>query len=154
MPENPTVQDMMAAYARDAVDLARNTFGETLDFSEGSVPAVERCLGRLHDALPKGFFGRLFRRGPSEDEMRMVTRTFGGYLGEVYRRHHGGDWILETPPMASEPFPTVATPSGIHFFPTAKAFKRIMNGPEDNVCFYYFVLTRYIGKDQGPSPGG
>jgi hypothetical protein len=64
MSEKPSITDMMVAYAQDAVDMAHANFSETLDYSEHSIPIVERCLGKLHDSLPKGFFGKLFGRGP------------------------------------------------------------------------------------------
>jgi hypothetical protein len=148
MAEKPTVTDMMVAYAQDAVDMARNNFSETLDYSERSIRIVERCLGKLHDSLPKGFFGKLFGRGPSAEDLHTVAKMFGGYVGEVFRKHHGGEWVLEPAPTASGPVLTVVHPDGGRFFPPAKVHKRIVNGPEDNVWVFYQVLTRdYIKKD-------
>jgi hypothetical protein len=144
--DKPTITDMMVAYGQDAVDMARNNFSETLDYSERSVETVERCLGKLHDSLPKGFFGRLLGRGPSADEIHTVAKMFGGYIGEVFRKHHGGDWVLEPDETTSVPALTVVCPDGGRFFPPAKAHKRIVNGQEDNVWGYYQVLTGDAGE--------
>ena len=40
----PTVNEMMEAYARDAVDHAKQAFGRNLDFSPASVKQVEEIL--------------------------------------------------------------------------------------------------------------
>ena len=95
MNDKPTISDMMVAYAQDAVDFAQAKFGETLDYSERSVQKVERCLRQLYDAKPMGFLGKLFAKGPSDEDVLTVAKMFGGYVGEVVRRHHGGDWVLD-----------------------------------------------------------
>ena len=63
----PTISDVMQAYAQDAVDLARERFHTNLDFSESSIEQVEKILANLHSTLPKGMLGKLFGRGPSRD---------------------------------------------------------------------------------------
>lgn len=142
MTEAPTVTDMMVAYAQDAVDMAKANFGEDLDYSERSIQTVEKCLAQLHDALPKGFFGKLFKRGPSAEDLVQVAKMFGGYLGEVFRKHHGGEWLLEPAPGSSTPAITLQHSNGGRFFPPAKVHKRLVNGPEDDVWMFYRVLTR------------
>ena len=72
MTDQPTVSEMMEAYSLDAVDMAKGNFGETLDFSEGSIEVVERCLDKLHGSMPKGFLGKLFGRGPSREDIETV----------------------------------------------------------------------------------
>lgn len=141
MSEKPTVNDMMVAYAQDAVDMAKANFGETLDYSESSVKTVEACLAKMHDAIPKGFFGKLFRRGPSADVILTVSKMFGGYVGEVFRKHHGGEWLLAPAPGSDAPVITLQHSGVGSFWPPGKVHKRIVNGPDDNVWFYYRVLT-------------
>ena len=149
MIDNPTVADMMEAYSLDAVDMAKSNFGEELDFSERSVQVVERCLKQLRDTIPKGFFGKLVGRGPSSEDIETVAKMFGGYIGEVFRKHHGGEWIIDETMDVHDPVIAVQHSSGGKFFPPAKAHKRITNGQEDNVWVYYQVLTReYIKRAQ------
>lgn len=141
MTETPTVTDMMAAYAEDAVNLARVNFGVTLDYSEASIETVEACLAKLYDTRPKGFFRKLFRRGPTADEIRTVAMMFGGYIGEVFRRHHGGAWLLGPAPGTAEPVVTLQSVSGSQLWPTAKVYKRLWHGPADDVWAYYWVIS-------------
>lgn len=62
------VQQMMAAYAQDAVSIRR------------------------------GWIRRLLRLGVSDDQLDTICRVFGGYVGEVIRRYRGGRWaIIDSP---------------------------------------------------------
>lgn len=149
MTDQPTVTDMMVAYSQDAVDMAKSNFGEELDFSERSVQIVERCLKQLHETVPRGLFGKLFGRGPSPEEIETVAKMFGAYVGEVFKRHHGGEWIVDESTSSSGSAIAMEHTSGGRFFPTAKIFMRLTNGPEDNVWIFYQVLTReYIKKPE------
>lgn len=147
MSDKPTVTDMMEAYAQDAVDMAHANFNEQLDYSERSIQVVERCLRKLNEAVPKGFFGRLFGRGPSPQQIETVAKMFGAYLGEVFRKHYGGEWILDDQISPQGPVLALQHSSGGKFFPPAKVFKRLTNGDEDNVWVFYQVLAHeYIRK--------
>lgn len=141
MTETPTVTDMMVAYAEDAVAMAKVNFGMTLDYSEASIETVEACLAKLYDTRPKGLLRKLFRRGPTADEIRTVAMMFGGYIGEVFRRHHGGAWLLGPAPGAAEPVVTLQSASGSQLWPTAKVYKRLLHGAEDDVWAYYWVIS-------------
>lgn len=139
MTQTPTVTDLMIAYAEDAVALAKANFGETLDYTEASMKTVEACLAKLHVAIPKGFFGKLFRRGPTADEMHIASMMFGGYLGGVCRCHHGGEWLLASAPGSAEPLVTLQSADGTQIWPTAKVYKHLLRGPEDDVRAYYWA---------------
>jgi hypothetical protein len=147
MPE-ATITDAMQAYAQDAVDLASQQFQTNLDFSESSLEQVEEILARLHNSLPKGTFGKLFKRGPSQDQIWQMAKVWGGYIGEVIRRRWGGEWATET---ASHPGIVITLRVlGMEIFPPAKAYKRLTNGPEDSIGHYYQVLKRdfeRVGQD-------
>lgn len=130
----PTVADMTAAYALDAVDHAKTAADVELDFSEESVPHVEAILTQLHDALPKGFFGKLLGRGPSNDDILTMAKMYGSYVGEVIRRTHGGEWALIDGQVT-------LTNGDERVWSIAKVFKRITNGSEDNVAVYFKVLV-------------
>lgn len=94
MTDAPTANDMMSAYASDAVDYCQQAFGLPLDFSEESIKSIEEVLTRLHASLPRGFQSRLFKRGPSPEQIDTICKMLGGYVGEVMRRHWGGAWKL------------------------------------------------------------
>jgi len=52
MNSPPTVDDMMVAYAQDAIDYAAQRFNVQLDYSEASVERVEAILAQLFETVP------------------------------------------------------------------------------------------------------
>jgi hypothetical protein len=132
---NPTINEMMSAYAEDALDFARNNFGVSLDYTNESVRQVEAMAEALVEARPKNFISKLFRKGPSDEEVQTVCKMLGGYIGEVYRRSKGGDWGI------NEQFQALGVFQGENWiFPPSKVHKRLTNGPEDNLWSYFSVL--------------
>src|SRR5262245_41270518 len=129
---DPQVAEIAEAYALDAVDLAARNFGVTLDWSEASVRQVEQMLGRLHDEMVSA--------QPPEDAVWTFAKAFGSYVGEVLRRHHGGEWGMVS--MGGQSFPGLQQVGGALCWPWGKAHKRLVNGPEDNVWHYYSVLVQ------------
>ncbi len=136
---SPTITDMMQAYAQDAVDLAEERFGIHLDYSEASIAQVEQILDQFHKSIPQGFFKKLLKRGPTPEVVDQVAKMFGGYLGEVIRRHLGGEWTLDSG-IDPEPTITLALSNASKVFPPGKVYKRLMNGEGDGVPFYYQVI--------------
>ena len=129
---------LMSDEAEVAVEVAAVRYGVRLDYTEGSVQAVEALLDRVARARRKGLLGRLFRRGPTDKDLWAHALVFGAYLGEVMRRMWGGEWQAPRPEIGEE---YVTFNYGeTYVWPTAKAYKRLLNGDEDNVWFYYRVL--------------
>lgn len=129
-----SVHDMMVAFSTDAVEQAKE-LGVELDFSEESMKQLETILERYHASLPRGI-KKLFRKGPTEEQIHQVSMMWGAYLGEVMRKHLGGEWGM------SKHFD-----NAIAFFwkdsevyPPAKVSKRIVGGDGDNVWVFYQVL--------------
>ncbi|WP_126419525.1 hypothetical protein [Asticcacaulis excentricus] len=125
----------MSAYSADAVEYAQERFGVDLDFSADSVARLENLLVTLHKSLPKGRIQKLFKKSPTDEEIRLMSKVLGAYLGEVIRRNKGGEWA------SNEQFDAL----GLYFgddkwvFPVAKVHKRLMNGEEDNVFSFYQI---------------
>lgn len=141
----PTIADMMQAYAEDAIDVARERFGIHLDYSEASIEQVERILDRLHTSIPRDFFSRWLKRGPTPDEIDRVARMFGGYIGEVMRRRFGGEWTLDSS-IFVEPTITLAFSPTSMVFPPSKVYKRLIDGEGDAVTSYYQVIKLEFAK--------
>jgi hypothetical protein len=150
MPENTfepdrQVAEVAEAYSLDAVDFAARSLDITLDWSEGSIRQVEEMLGRLHDDMPSA--------RPTQDEVWVFAKAFGSYMGEVLRRHHGGEW--GTISMDGQSFPGLRQANGVLIWPWSKAHKRLTNGAEDNVWHYYSILIKGDGEaaaEPGPNP--
>jgi hypothetical protein len=75
---------------------------------------------------------------PTEEQVMSFAKAFGSYIGEVYRRSHGGEWGMVT--LEGQSFPGLRTKSGVNFWPWGRALNRIMEGPENNVADYYKAL--------------
>ena len=132
----PTINDMMSAYAKDAVDFASNNFGVALDYSQESIKEVELVAERLYQSRPKGFVGKLFKRGPSDEEVQTVCKMLGGYIGEVLRKSKQGEWEI------NQEFSAIGIQRGDSWiFLPAKVHKRLTNGSEDNLWSYFRVLS-------------
>lgn len=141
MSKQPSIGDMMAAYAEDAVDHARSASGATLDYSSESIRKVEDVLAILYAVLPKSFFGRLFGRGPSAEDVSTMSKMYGGYIGEVLRRMGRGEWVLDPEIVPGQQ--TISLRKGeARIFPPAKVQKRLTNGADDNVWVYLQVLSK------------
>jgi hypothetical protein len=141
-----TIADVMQAYAQDAVDFAKDQFQVSLDFSENSLEQVEQILATLHNTLPKGILGKLFKHGSSQEQIGEMAKGWGGYVGEVIRRRWGGEWTTETVAHSGTVITLRVLGSDI-FLPT-KVYKRLMNGVEDNIWHYYQVLRQDFEKVQ------
>ena len=126
------IQKIAEAYALDAIDFASQQYGITLDWSDASVADVETILGRLHRSKPKD--------ESSEDMVVMFSKMLGSYIGEVYRRNHGGDWGMVT--LGGKRFAGMSASGRDElFWPWGKVRDRLENGDEDNVWHYYKGLT-------------
>src|SRR5262249_48756013 len=102
---------------------------------------VESILALMYDSRPSGFVSRLFSRGPSPETIETFSKMYGAYIGEVLRRHSGGEWALDHDFSSTT---TVCLKKGeSRVWPPAKVLKLLTNGPEDNVWFYLRIL-----KDQ------
>jgi len=135
MDEKPTINDMMVAYAQDAVDYALQNFKITLDYSVESIDKIEAIAAQLHSTLQPGGLGKLFKKGPSAEQIDKICKMLGGYVGEVYRRQKGGEWGI------NDKFKAIGiSRGGLWIFPPAKIHKRLTNGKEDDIWFYFRVL--------------
>ncbi|MCB1008327.1 MAG: hypothetical protein KDB94_05455 [Acidobacteria bacterium] len=139
MPEKPTMNDMMEAYALDAVDHAKQAMGVDLDFSPESVRKVESILATMFEARPKGFLSRLFSKGPSPELLDTFSKMYGAYVGEVLRRAGGGEWFVDTEVAPGHRVIGLRKGDG-RIWPTAKVGKRLTNGSEDNVWHYFQII--------------
>ncbi len=136
MPFEPDnrVRVIAEAYALDAVDAALKSFGVRLDWTVESLPAVERILATLHDAIPQ--------QRPSKATIDTFAKAFGSYVGEVVLRAHGGHWGWVTLPEGRIVGMQVTDPR-LELWPWARVFNRLKNGPEDNVWHYYQLTVLY-----------
>lgn len=129
---DPSPNEIMAAYAANAVTFAHSNFGISLDFTIESVEQVEALANRLFHTRPKGFIARLFRKEPSDTDVQNVCKMLGSYIGEVYRQNKGGEWQINQDHQAIG-----LLHDETWIFPLAKVLKRITNGKKDDLNSYF-----------------
>jgi len=110
-----------------------------LDFSEASIERVEQHLAEVFD----------FIQTPecrwTETRKWSYALGYGGYVGEVLRRHYGGEWQAGT---ISNPTFVVG---GVVCKPAEKVMKRLANGVEDHLGHYYLTILTLIEASKGRS---
>lgn len=70
---------------------------------------------------------------------------YGGYLGEVIRRARGGEWVIDTEVAPGQQVLSLRKGDN-RMFPANKVQKRLLNGSEDNVWFYFQVAMTELWK--------
>ncbi len=128
---------LMAEYAQDAVDTARDKFQIELDYSLDSIESLNIILQAQFDATPTGW-QLLYRRRPSKRKLRTWSKMWGGYMGEVIRRAWGGQWMEP----ADGPFKRGITllVQGTMLSPIARAHKQLVSGADASVAVYVASL--------------
>jgi hypothetical protein len=131
---DPKIQKIAEAYSLDAVDFSAKHFGIKLDWSDASIADVEKTLAQMSSSYvstnPK----------PPGEQVMAFAKAYGSYVGEVYRRNHGGEWGMVT--LGGSRFPGLRTASGSSFWPWGRVFNRITKGTEDNIADYYAALLK------------
>lgn len=121
----------MRHFAEQAVIDAAGRYRTQLDYSPESVEAVERILDSLARASNA--------QRSTDADLRAEALIFGAYIGEVIRRQHGGEWARDHQQAGPGSYPL--SWQGHDSFPYGWCYKRLTNGPEDNVWhkYQYFV---------------
>lgn len=131
---DPKIQKIAEAYSQDAVDFSAKQFGIKLDWSDASIANVEKALAQMNSSYvstsPK----------PTDEQVMSFAKAYGSYVGEVYRRNHGGEWGMVN--LGGGRFPGLRTTSGSSFWPWGRVFNRITKGAEDSIADYYVALLK------------
>ena len=78
-------------WAEYAINLAKQKYGQTLDYSENSLESLDSLIGMAHE---------YFKRSPKDsnkfnDNFEKTILMWGSFLGELIRGNCGGNWIVE-----------------------------------------------------------
>lgn len=119
----------MAADAEKARELFESYFSGELDFSPGSLEALDGEVAAVDYAMPGG---------ASEENVELCVRLWGAYVGEVFRRNLGGEWRRHVDPWGEA---IALKGPGMTVFPHDKVRKRFANGEEDSLVSYYQVMA-------------
>jgi hypothetical protein len=134
---------LMAEYAQDAVNAARDKFQIDLDYTLESIDLLDVIIESQFAATPTGW-QLLYRRRPSKRKLRTLSKMWGGYLGEVLRRQWDGQWLAPT----DGPFKGGLTllVQGTMLSPIAHVHKQLVNGSEASVAAYVASLIPVFSR--------
>jgi hypothetical protein len=127
----------IVAQSQAALKAGKLTFSESLDFSSESLEGVERIMNKLHkDAKEAPADQKL-----TEAQIDELSKMWGIYVGEVIRRYYGGQWSIVdgTPDLAL---------GGKNASPLAKVRKRIVEGPMENLKYYFQSIMKQLSSQK------
>ena len=124
----------LVAQAQSAVHSAKLKWQESLDFTQDSLEAIERILGKIHNA---GRYGS-GSATPSAAELATASRMWGIYIGEVIRRHYGGQWSQDENGALSLLIGEARAD------PIGKARKRMVDGAGENIRYYFSSMLKLL----------
>ena len=151
MSQSPTITDTMEAYALEAVNLAQTTSQQKLDFSEDSIKTLEKILDAIHKSIPRDVLQKRIKGVAVSEIVDQVCNTYGAYIGEVMRRNIGGEWMLDDKFSPGQKIVSLRV-GHLQTFPSSKVLKRILDGPGDDVWFYYRVFVEQCLENDRKSP--
>ncbi|MGD9603528.1 MAG: DUF3806 domain-containing protein [Gammaproteobacteria bacterium] len=119
---------LAARRALELVEFARVELNLKLDFSDASIAEIEEVAAALHADLRR-------ERG-ALDDVDTLVQMLGSYVGEVYRRNHGGEWGYAS---ANGRRVLAIRPKGgtTLMWPVERIKQRIRGGGSNNVWAYY-----------------
>jgi hypothetical protein len=118
----------MQVVAKEAVRRAKSEHRIYLDFSPSSIERIEEMLGSIHD--------RHLDEPLNEKELSLQSIRWGAYIGEMMKQVKAGKWQRDSAKLGKGTMPVVFD-SGDEAFPCSWAYKRIADGPDDNIVFKF-----------------
>ncbi|HEX3985707.1 MAG TPA: hypothetical protein VHX13_03770 [Acidobacteriaceae bacterium] len=127
---------MMLAWSAEAVRIAAQDHGMDLDFSPDSVARLETVIAA--------------RSPVPADQQDEVTRLWGSYFGEIFRRRYDSHWTMAVYPGQlnsgrSDAGTEMSMPAldirGSHVYPLLKVFRRLTIGPAEDLSAFYGRVT-------------
>ncbi|KAF6570564.1 hypothetical protein JDW19_22785 [Paenibacillus polymyxa] len=137
--EDLEIQETINKYCELAISYAQS-FNCNLTFEEPSIHTVEEILNHNWNKLKNADE----EEKPTDNQIWSMAVVWGTYVGEVMKKSIGEPckWIFEDGELLLEI-------NKIKANPIIKAYKRIINGPEDSIVSFYDIgcmkLKEYIG---------
>jgi hypothetical protein len=134
IPENAPL------FAADIVASAKSIDGVTLDYSVKSLEIVDRIIGGFHE------------EGKTVEEMAATVFGFGCYVGGVFVKNVGATWRAATQEEIENIYGVpliVQLKNQVTANPIGKVIKRLENGDEDNIPYFYRGITRAANEHSG-----
>ncbi len=120
-----------AKRADELTQMVEAQFQIKLDYSDDSIEQVDIVIDKIHASF--------LEEQPPEEVLLPISKGFGSYIGEVYRRNHEATWGWIT--EGGNVFPGLKQSTGGYFWPWAKALDRIKTNTTPNISDYYHFLV-------------
>jgi hypothetical protein len=120
-------------FASDIVAAAAKISGVQLDYTADSLKTVDDIIEKMR------------QDGCTTDQIAETLFGFGCYVGEVLVRQAGGEWqnTAETSMAKIAGFPLIVALGQTNICnPIGKVFKRLRNGEEDSLHYFYQVFAK------------
>jgi hypothetical protein len=130
-------------YAEMALSTAGVKWGVILDFAPTSLKDVDAILGEMHDGLVRAK-AQAVQEAPTPAQVRNMAIVWGAYVGEVMRRHLGGTWSNSE--VEGQGKVLRLRLGSTEWYPLRKVEKRLVDGPGDNVAFYYHAIAKILSE--------
>jgi hypothetical protein len=130
--QHPVTLENVPVFAQQAATAIGNIEGVTITYAVSDLEVVDRAAGNMHHA------------GVGSDAVAETLWVFGCLVGEIMVRNAGGTWKAFSPEeQQAFGFPFgIALPNGQVCNPIGKTFKRVDNGEEDSLPYFYRVFTQ------------
>jgi hypothetical protein len=121
------LDQLMHDSANNAVHVAEEEFGVTLDFSADSISVVDDIL--------LSFIERYHDQALQDNAVFTLCNIYGAYVGEVYRLLAGGEWRYDT---SNKNAPYVILEVGDRTYAFAGiCYERLVNDSRTSVKAYF-----------------
>jgi hypothetical protein len=133
---DPEVPEIAEAYYQDCIEMVKGQFKLDLDGSDESIKLIESVLDNLSEHVRAN--------GMDKNRVYNFAKMFGFYIGEVYKRNHGGVTWGNVMIDGTEYYALGKSKDNSPFFwHVANVMKRIYKGREANIHHYYSAI---VGK--------
>ncbi len=120
------------------VKAAKQEFNQTLDYSIDSFKNLEALIQYV-----KARFIQLKNEGKlSEQTIQSASVSIGAYLGEVIRRHYGGNWIATNAVMK------ILIINGQEFSPILYVFRRLAQDSDFSLEKYWWDIDQELSPQE------
>ncbi|MGO9110751.1 MAG: hypothetical protein ACLP9L_16135 [Thermoguttaceae bacterium] len=126
--------------AAEWIAMALSSSGYSADFTPKSLWEIDRFFdehSRHGDPVPGGLLS---------DALGSRVFALGSYVGEVIRRHIGGEWFGNDSDTRAEISVELRLPDGSICWPVQRVMKRLKNGTEDGIAAYGHALGLPVGE--------
>jgi hypothetical protein len=131
-----SLEGMMLAYAAEAVRIAASEHERKLDYSSTSIESVESILDALAPA--------------QEGDLEWLTKLWGSYFGEVFRRRYPSDWTMSEYPGGKFSVPTLEI-GGSRIYPLLKVHRRLTLGASENLVTFTEMARKRLDALDPPA---